>query len=132
MGTLKYVVWQSKYSVGNDVLDAHHQRLSDTINLLYAAIQQKTVSHDQIQKTFSTLAQYARIHFRCEEAVMRACDYPDLPSHLKTHRSYEQRVKEYHPDRVVTLGPKIREVAEQEMKKINEAFDFLLKNCRTA
>ena len=31
---------------------------------------------------------------------------------------------EYHPDRVAALGPKLREVAEQETKKINAAYEF--------
>jgi DnaJ like chaperone protein len=31
---------------------------------------------------------------------------------------------QYHPDRVAHLGPKLREVAEHEMKEINEAYDF--------
>ena len=31
---------------------------------------------------------------------------------------------EYHPDRVAALGPKLREVAEHETKKINAAYEF--------
>lgn len=37
---------------------------------------------------------------------------------------YRELVMQYHPDRVAHLGPKLREVAEQEMKEINEAYDF--------
>ncbi len=35
------------------------------------------------------------------------------------------RLKEYHPDRVAHLGPKLRKVAEQEIKNINEAYEIL-------
>jgi len=31
---------------------------------------------------------------------------------------------QYHPDKVAHLGPKLREVAEREMKIINEAYDY--------
>jgi hypothetical protein len=41
---------------------------------------------------------------------------------------YRQRVKEYHPDRVACLGPKLRKVAEDEMKLINEAYEFLTRH----
>lgn len=36
---------------------------------------------------------------------------------------YRELVVQYHPDKVNHLGPKLRAVAEQEMKEINEAFD---------
>jgi DnaJ like chaperone protein len=37
---------------------------------------------------------------------------------------YRELVMQYHPDRVAHLGPKLREVAEQQMREINEAYDF--------
>jgi DnaJ like chaperone protein len=37
---------------------------------------------------------------------------------------YRELVMQYHPDRVAHLGPKLREVAEQQMKEINEAYNF--------
>ena len=42
-------------------------------------------------------------------------------------RRYYERIKEYHPDKVAALGPKLREVAEIESKKINAAYQYLLK-----
>ena len=42
-------------------------------------------------------------------------------------KAYRQKVKEYHPDRVANLGIKLRMTAEEEMEKINEAFDFFRK-----
>ncbi len=38
-------------------------------------------------------------------------------------RLYKQLVIQYHPDKVSHLGPKLRTVAEQEMKEINAAFE---------
>jgi hypothetical protein len=40
-------------------------------------------------------------------------------------KAYVQRIQEYHPDRVATLGEKIRRLAEDETKRINEAYRFL-------
>jgi hypothetical protein len=42
-------------------------------------------------------------------------------------RRYYERIKEYHPDKVAALGPKLREVAEIESKKINAAYQYFLK-----
>ncbi len=39
-------------------------------------------------------------------------------------RCYRDRMQEYHPDKVSSLGPKLREVADTEAKKINLAYEF--------
>lgn len=39
-------------------------------------------------------------------------------------RKYRELVAQYHPDKVNHLGPKLRKVAEDEIKEINEAFHF--------
>ena len=45
-------------------------------------------------------------------------------SDIKRH--YRERMLEYHPDRVASLGPKLRELADNETKKINAAYDFFI------
>jgi hypothetical protein len=42
-------------------------------------------------------------------------------------RSYRERMQEYHPDKVSSLGPKLRDVAEAEAKKINAAYEFFTR-----
>lgn len=42
-------------------------------------------------------------------------------------RHYRKRMLEYHPDRVAALGPKLREVAESETKRINDAYAFFVR-----
>jgi hypothetical protein len=39
-------------------------------------------------------------------------------------RRYRELVAQYHPDKVSHLGPKLKTVAEDEVKEINEAFQF--------
>lgn len=41
---------------------------------------------------------------------------------IKSH--YRERMREYHPDKVAALGPKLQELAESETKKINAAYEF--------
>jgi hypothetical protein len=40
-------------------------------------------------------------------------------------RCYRERMQEYHPDKVNSLGQKLRDVAETETRKINAAYEFL-------
>ncbi len=39
-------------------------------------------------------------------------------------KAYRKLVAQYHPDRVAHLGEKVRRSAEEEMKKINEAYEY--------
>ena len=36
---------------------------------------------------------------------------------------YRKRIAQYHPDKVLAMGPEIRSVAEQKAKEINEAYE---------
>ena len=45
-------------------------------------------------------------------------------SEIKTR--YRELVRQYHPDKVDNLGPKLKEVAEMEMKRINIAYEYLI------
>jgi len=38
-------------------------------------------------------------------------------------RAYQQRMAEYHPDKVASLGAELRELAERKSKEINVAYD---------
>lgn len=37
---------------------------------------------------------------------------------------YRKRIAQYHPDKVLAMGPEIREIAEQKAKEINEAYEY--------
>ena len=45
----------------------------------------------------------------------------------KVKLRWRELAKQYHPDNVQHLGPKLREVAEQEMKAINQAYAYFQK-----
>ena len=50
------------------------------------------------------------------------------PLDLKLVKStYRKIIAQYHPDRVVAMGPEIKDVAEKKAKEINEAYDHLRK-----
>ena len=50
---------------------------------------------------------------------------PSTPEDIR--KKYRELVAQYHPDKVSHLGSKLKTVAEEEMKKINEAYDFFKK-----
>ena len=50
---------------------------------------------------------------------------PTTPDDIR--KKYRELVAQYHPDKVRHLGEKLQTVAEEEMKKINEAYGYFKK-----
>ena len=46
-------------------------------------------------------------------------------------QAFKARVREYHPDQVARLGIKLRVLAEEETKRINEAYAYFRKHFDT-
>ncbi|WNB76594.1 J domain-containing protein [Methylomonas koyamae] len=46
-----------------------------------------------------------------------------IPMDIRT--AYKKKISEYHPDKVENLGAKIRQVAEEETRRINAAYAML-------
>ena len=45
----------------------------------------------------------------------------------EVRRAYQQKMREYHPDRVANAGAELRELAERRSKEINAAYDAMKK-----
>ena len=41
--------------------------------------------------------------------------------------AYQNKIRQYHPDKVADMGPEVRAVAEKHAQEINEAYDILKK-----
>ncbi len=44
--------------------------------------------------------------------------------------AYQRLIKEYHPDKVATTAPEIRELAERRTRQINRAYEILTRDQR--
>jgi hypothetical protein len=43
---------------------------------------------------------------------------------LEIKKSYHKLMKEYHPDKIENMGDKLKSLAAEETKKINEAYEY--------
>jgi preprotein translocase subunit Sec63 len=50
---------------------------------------------------------------------------PPGASGVEITQAYRERLKEYHPDRVASLGPELRELAHRKTVEIQRAWDAL-------
>ncbi len=75
-------IWTDILRVGVDEIDKDHQILINLTN----KIMQKSFKASQLNEIIMEVKEYTRYHFRREETIMKACDYPNLDNHLALHQ----------------------------------------------
>ncbi len=76
--------WQDTFSVGVTKLDDDHKRLIDLINRVDATEK----AGKSVQWVLEELRNYAEVHFRGEEELMKAADYPEIEEHMREHKAF--------------------------------------------
>ena len=56
-------------------------------------------------------------------ALFKVLEIEPGASQAEIHAAYKKKARMYHPDRVASLAPEVREMAELRMKEINAAYD---------
>lgn len=87
-----FVSWDASYDVGVEGVDKQHRHLVTLINSLYnACLGEKTELENTFKDVMKDLVEYVMVHFKDEETIMEAIQYPGLREHKQKH---EQFVKE--------------------------------------
>jgi hemerythrin len=73
--------------VGVPKVDEQHQELINRINTL-TAMDIKSISHEEVQKTINLLGDYIVKHFSDEELLQKQSSYPNYEWHKKQHQLY--------------------------------------------
>ncbi len=81
--------WSSKILTGLPEIDEQHRQL-------FALAATFSGDGDQIRvlKSLVMLTDYVKVHFREEEAMMVACDYPGLEAHRRLHGEFRRMLFE--------------------------------------
>ncbi len=85
------VTWTPKMSVGIAKFDKQHQGLFDIMNQLHEGMLQGR-GKEVLGSAITNLAQYTKVHFGEEEAILRLHHYPRLDEHLKLHETFRHKV----------------------------------------
>lgn len=79
------ILWRSSMAIGDEGVDADHQRLIDIINTVEQELY-STTGNDELSGTLDELVAYTNIHFDREENLMRYTSYNGLIHHRQSHR----------------------------------------------
>ena len=76
--------WRDSLSIDCGPIDADHKYLIDLINMFLIASEYAS-NNKEITEILGKLKIYTNIHFKREEALQKACNYPDYNNHKQEH-----------------------------------------------
>lgn len=85
--------WSDDLSVGIQEIDEQHKVLVGLLNELHAAVVERKAS-TACRGILDRLAEYTRVHFAVEEALMRILGYPAHDAHRAEHELLTRQVVE--------------------------------------
>ena len=85
--------WETKFSVGVEVIDKQHKNLVDLINSIETCNEKDTIDVKQVSSIIQKLIHYTQTHFKEEEEVMRRHAFAGLERHKKLHKDFIDKVK---------------------------------------
>jgi len=91
------LTWSEKFSVGIPLIDEDHKHLVHLLDQCRAVVK-KQASTAMMNEVISELIKYTKVHFKREEALMAACDYPELESHQKNHEAIINKVEKMNQE----------------------------------
>lgn len=79
-------VWDEKYSINDEKIDAQHQKLFELAAKIENAVY-KFVQRDELKEILTELFNYMKEHFSNEEDYMQEIHYPYLNEHKIMHKN---------------------------------------------
>jgi len=87
---MQEIVWHERFSVGVPSMDAQHKHLIELLNGLRSSNDENTAYN-----TIMSMFDYARIHFRDEESLLRQAGYSELPAQILEHRRFLSKAESF-------------------------------------
>lgn len=94
---MELLKWDGTMSVGIDIFDEEHEKLTAYINQLYCLVMNKGDT-ESLKKIFDELMDYAKFHFHHEEVLFMDTDYPkkEQEAHVREHEELTAKLLEIH------------------------------------
>jgi len=88
--------WSGRFSVGIKELDMQHQRLISLINRLIMVSETHSIHSEIIKSALGEMTEYAQVHFKAEEKLMEAYDFPLLKEHKSSHLDFQVKTMDLY------------------------------------
>jgi hemerythrin-like metal-binding protein len=85
--------WEQNFSVGVEELDNHHKQLISMINELYFAMSNDR-GQQVVESIIKDMLDYAKMHFKVEEGLMKKCEYLGSLQHYREHEKFVAKAQD--------------------------------------
>jgi len=89
--------WDNNLAIGVNEIDEQHKELFKRFDKLLEACN-NGLGKEEIGHLLSFLDEYVQTHFRDEERLQVAHDFPDYPTHRVAHRGFVERLGQLKQD----------------------------------
>jgi len=132
-GEMAFITWKSEYSVGNDEIDAQHQKLIEMINELHEAMTQGK-GNKLVGEIVLKMVDYSKVHFSAEEKMMQKYNYSGLTDQIaedqafvaKAHE-YELQIKNGSFNVSISIATFLKDWLTNHILKVDKAYSVLFK-----
>ncbi len=107
----EFLLWDPSFSVGNELIDLHHQKLFELIAMFNGKIAYAQ-EREKMLAIFEDLKQYTLMHFKAEEKFMASLNFSDLEVHIKSHQDLVRRIDEFQSKMDQMQEVHLREVSK--------------------
>mgnify|MGYP001550406468 CR=1 FL=1 len=87
------ILWENKYNIGDEIIDAQHQQLIEYFNAAHEHMLSNKDTSALGLDALIKMVDYCRYHFDSEEAYMKKIGYPDLNEHQKIHEVFQSKLE---------------------------------------
>lgn len=127
---MPYLSWNASLELGHEQIDREHQGMLGQINRLFDAVfvECDRLAAEQgsgcrsacIAKAVAALRSVAAEHFRSEEALMAASDYPAMKHHVEQHTDLLEQLEQIE----VHFNSKRADSLPHAVRFLREWFEF--------
>lgn len=92
--TTELFPWSEAYCIKISLADTQHKKLVDLINDLHRAMITRT-GKERLGKILSELVKYTEAHFKAEEGMLQANQYPGLMNQKAEHQRFTTTILDF-------------------------------------
>lgn len=90
----QFMKWRPDFNLGIEKIDEEHKKIVELINKLNTAFMNDTADKEIIG-ILDEMSDYANYHFKNEEAMFTAKNYPFSDEHIALHEKFIKKVADF-------------------------------------
>ncbi len=101
-----YITWQDSYNSGINIIDSQHRGIVSAINSIFYYLRGQR-AEEKAEHVFKLVKEYTDVHFKTEEYIQAASNYPLYDEHKQLHAELRRSTIKVLDDYWVNQDPAI-------------------------